>query len=207
MRKSFIIVGLAVLSGLMAMPAHAETVIYNTSELASANGRPVDNPGFSLGAADGNSATLAPFGWIAYQTDALFNAFDITVELSGLTGSTTLAIFAGTTNGSGGFSQLRTTFFEAVNGANNIVSQRLSDFCVSIGGCDTFIVYNFESGQSIQVDSVDLTANMVAATPEPGTWAMMLIGFAFIAWQLKVAKRRNAGRRRTSPTISQPAFA
>ncbi|MCI5048264.1 MAG: hypothetical protein MRY59_12245 [Aquisalinus sp.] len=207
MRKSFLIVGFAVLSSLLAVPAQAETSIYNTSELASANGRPVDNPGNSLGFADGSSATLAPFAWIAYQTDALFTAFDITVELSGLTGSTTLAIFAGTTDGNGGFSQLRTTFFEAVNGANNIVNQGLSDFCVSIGGCDTFIVYNFESGRSIQIDSVDLTANMVAATPEPGTWAMMLLGFILVAWQLKVAKRRRQSFGLPRPGNAEPAFA
>ncbi|MCI5044149.1 MAG: PEP-CTERM sorting domain-containing protein [Aquisalinus sp.] len=207
MRKSFLIFGFAVLSSLLALPAQAETSIYNTSELASANGRPVNNPGNSLGFADGSSATLAPFAWIAYQTDALFTSFDITVELSGLTGSTTLAIFAGTTDGSGGFSQLRTTFFEAVNGANNIVSQGLSDFCVSIGGCDTFIVYNFESGTSIQLDSADLTANMVAATPEPGTWAMMLLGFVMVAWQLKVAKRRKKIFGTQRPNMSEPAYA
>jgi hypothetical protein len=35
----------------------------------------------------------------------------------------------------------------------------------------------------------------VAAVPEPGTWAMMLLGFALIGWQLRRQAGRAAGRR------------
>lgn len=38
----------------------------------------------------------------------------------------------------------------------------------------------------------NLTFTPLAAVPEPGTWAMMLLGFAGIGWQLR-RKRSNAG--------------
>ncbi len=191
MSKSTVFIVVAMLANMVVIPAQADTTIYTTSELSGGNA--VANPGNSLGLPDSSVATLSGFSWIAYQTDAFFNAFDITVELTGVTTSTTLAVFAGQTNGAGGFINLAFVFFEAVNGSNNIVSAGLSSHCASIGGCDTFIVFNFETG-TLSLDSADTTLGLaalsaVAANPEPGTWAFMLLGFAMLAWQLKRLKK------------------
>lgn len=186
--------------------AEAATTVYTTSE--AGGGNQVFNPANSIGVADGQLATITGFGWISYQTDALFNVFDITVELSNVTGSTTLAVFAGQSNGAGGFTNLRLVFFEAVNGSNTITSAILSNHCVAIGGCDNFIVFNFEAGRNLFVDSADLTANLVAATPEPETWTLLLLGFAMLGWQLKhlrLQRRRQVARDFSAGV--QPAFA
>lgn len=64
--------------------------------------------------------------------------------------------------------------------------------CQTIGGCNAIVFGNstFSAGGS----SFRLSS-LAAATPEPSAWAMMMLGFAGVAWRMKVLRRRRHGPR------------
>ncbi len=59
--------------------------------------------------------------------------------------------------------------------------------CQSIGGCNALVFGNSTysaGGSNFRIST------LVAATPEPSAWAMMMLGFAGIAMRMKAARRR-----------------
>ncbi|MEL7491818.1 MAG: hypothetical protein AAGJ73_13960 [Pseudomonadota bacterium] len=73
--------------------------------------------------------------------------------------------------------------------------------CRAFGGCDYIEITNiFSAGNpsGAEVDYVEVddeVTNVTAPTPEPSTWAMMIVGFWFAAWRLKAARRPHYFRR------------
>lgn len=63
--------------------------------------------------------------------------------------------------------------------------------CQSIGGCNAVVFGNSTfsaAGSSFRLSS------LVAATPEPASWAMMMFGFMAVAMRLKAVRRRRPPR-------------
>lgn len=59
--------------------------------------------------------------------------------------------------------------------------------CAALGGCNALIIGN--SGFSAPGSSFRLSV-LTASTPEPGAWALIMMGFGAIAWRMKSARRR-----------------
>jgi len=70
--------------------------------------------------------------------------------------------------------------------------------CFAFGGCNYIFIQttrqrNGAPGATIDYVSVNgEPTEVVEPTPEPAVWAMMMIGFAGIAWRLKASRRRRA---------------
>jgi len=66
--------------------------------------------------------------------------------------------------------------------------------CAALGGCDFILITttrarNGATGATVDYVSVNGEVTEVTApTPEPSTWAMMILGFAAIAWRLKAQR-------------------
>lgn len=58
--------------------------------------------------------------------------------------------------------------------------------CAALGGCNALIVGN--STFSAAGSSFRLSV-LTASTPEPGAWALMMMGFGAVAWRMKAARR------------------
>lgn len=67
--------------------------------------------------------------------------------------------------------------------------------CADIGGCNTIVIGTSglgAAGGGSFLDGGTLTfASVVAASPEPGTWFLMILGFLGIAWRAKHEKYGN----------------
>ena len=61
--------------------------------------------------------------------------------------------------------------------------------CQSIGGCNALVFGNSTFSQN---GSFLRLSSLVAATPEPSVWAMMMLGFSGIAMRLKALRRRRS---------------
>lgn len=172
---------------LFTASAEAATSVYaNGGSFGWAN---TTNEANALGLADGSTADMGNGGWLAFQTDAPFTTVDMTLQFAGLTGTGTIRFYVGATNNTGWFSALTFITLNITNGAVQINSATLDSYCAGIGGCNVFIVQNI-SGQTLSLDSADLTANLVAPNPEPTTWAMMIVAFVLLALRLKALKRK-----------------
>ena len=74
--------------------------------------------------------------------------------------------------------------------------------CQSIGGCNAIVFGNstFSAG-----GSTFGVSSLVAATPEPATWMMMIIAFVFVAARLKHLRWSENGKA-PRPVASKPAL-
>lgn len=67
--------------------------------------------------------------------------------------------------------------------------------CLAIGGCNTIVIGTSglgAAGGGAFADGGTLTfSSVIAASPEPSTWALMIMGFFGVAWQAKAQRRRN----------------
>ncbi|MFN3958569.1 MAG: PEP-CTERM sorting domain-containing protein [Parvularculaceae bacterium] len=61
--------------------------------------------------------------------------------------------------------------------------------CAALGGCNALIIGN--SSFSAAGSSFRLST-LTAATPEPGAWALMMLGFGALAWRMKAARPARA---------------
>lgn len=59
--------------------------------------------------------------------------------------------------------------------------------CAALGGCNALIIGN--STFSAAGSSFRLSV-LTGATPEPGAWALMMMGFGAVAWRMKARRRR-----------------
>ena len=170
----------------MTTPAMSATSVYTDSSNFGAWPNAV-NSGNAIGAPDGLSATIPNIGWIAFLetpsfTDAVFN-----INLTGVTGTGTALFYVGRSNGAGWFSTLNNRTVTLNAGYNRLSSVAQTNFCVSVGGCDVFIVQAF-GGTTLNLDS----ALAVAANPEPSVWMLMILAFAGLALRMKMVRTRSA---------------
>jgi len=174
-RRIFAILSLGVLWA--AAPAHAATTVYvdSSSPLYGGFANAV-NSSNALGPADGNSAFVPLGGFIAFQVNPFFT--DVNFNM-------TVRLYVGRTNGAGGFTALNSRFFTVSSGVFNFSSTVLTNYCIGLGGCDTFITQAW-TGTTFSLDSVP------NVNPEPSAWALMIMGFAGVAWRMKALR---AGRR------------
>ena len=167
-----------------ASSAQAATTIYTDS--SNFGGWPnAVNSGNAIGPADGLTANVPNFGWIAFQNTPTFSAGNVVLNLASVTGSGTAIFYYGRTNGAGWFSALNNRTVTLSAGINILASTAAQTaYCNGLGGCDVFIVQAFGGGTSFNIDRV------VGPTPEPSTWALMIIGFVGVAWRMKALRRR-----------------
>lgn len=144
-----------------------------------------------------------PFGVSKSDTVSIFT-------LAPATGSARLTVsFGSYNNGSPIF--LLTQNVNA--GATLTVSNLFQRGCSALGGCDfIFITTTRQRGGApgAVVDYVSVngeTTEVTAPTPEPSTWALMILGFAGLAGRLK-SRRAASARRPYSPssTNGSPAM-
>ena len=159
--------------------AQAATSVYTDS--SNFGGWPsASNAGDSLGGADGVSATIPSFGWIAYQTTTPFTTIDFYLKFSGVSGSGTVLFYVGRSDGAGWFASLNSRTVTLTNGANVLTNDLAQEtYCAGLGGCDVFVVQAWTGGTVLNLDSA------IAANPEPSAWAFMIIAFFGIALRMK----------------------
>ena len=104
---------------------------------------------------------------------------------------------------------LPTPQFFQTRGSGTLNLTGFANSCSVAGGCTYLSFTAGPRGNGYVVDALGvngqiLTPGQVAApTPEPGTWGLILLGFAAIAWRLKTTKR--AKRLRRANTVPLPA--
>lgn len=179
----------------------AATTLYTDS--SNFGGFPnVVNGGNAVGFANGASAFIPTFGWIAFQENPAFTTGNIALTFSQVTGTGTALFYYGQSNGAGGFSALNNSLVTLTVGTNILSpTAAQSAFCAGLGGCDVFIVQAWGGGTTFRLDGT-LGPSMLGPNPEPSAWALMILGFVGVAWRLK-QKRRSA----FTPTVGSPAFA
>ena len=84
---------------------------------------------------------------------------------------------------------------KSVNAGNTLtVGNLFQQGCSAFGGCDyiEIITTRTQRGASgAEVDYVDVNGEVItvaAPTPEPATWAMMILGFSLVAYRLKTLR-------------------
>ncbi len=111
------------------------------------------------------------------------------VRLGRLTGAVfTNANAVGTTTPAGGAT---TNLYAQLSGAGplTLLLDPFAASCAALGGCNALIIGNstFSSiGSSFRLST------LVASTPEPGAWALMMLGFGAVAFRLKSKRRAGA---------------
>ncbi len=81
---------------------------------------------------------------------------------------------------------------KSVNAGNTLtVNNLFQQGCSALGGCDFIFITTTRQRRGATGATVDYvsvngeTTEVTAPTPEPSTWAMMILGFAAVAWRLK----------------------
>lgn len=76
---------------------------------------------------------------------------------------------------------------------NNLFQQG----CFALGGCNYVFIETTRQRRGAPGATIDYvsvngeTTEVVEPTPEPAVWAMMMMGFAGVAWRMKRQRRRN----------------
>ncbi len=83
-----------------------------------------------------------------------------------------------------------------VNAGNTLtVGNLFQQGCSAFGGCDFILITTSRARRGATGATVDYvsvngeTTEVTAPTPEPSAWAMMMLGFAAIAWRMKAQRR------------------
>ncbi len=171
------------------MPALADTAVFPDTAIIGNS----SNPNAILGAPDGTSSTFGAgnYGLFDYGTD--ITGQDITFYVTNMSGGTSwmfVVLFNSNTNSyvypTGSLTNPNgnaTSFFyvQVQNGAFAIPHSAFDTACAAAGGCTGVYI-----GRSVFSDSgATFALDSVGATPEPSAWALMVLGFSFIGWQLK----------------------
>lgn len=117
-------------------------------------------------------------------------------------GTATLTVSFGRFNGgSPTYVESKTVAAGSVLTINNLFQKG----CSALGGCDFILITttrarNGATGATVDYVSVNGEPTEVTApTPEPSTWAMMILGFAGVAWRLKTQRRSSLSSAKGSP--------
>jgi len=81
------------------------------------------------------------------------------------------------------------------NGRQYNFTNGIASRCEALGGCNfiEIITNRTQRGaEGVQIDYIQVNGevvSVVAATPEPATWALMIIGFIAVAWRAKSLRK------------------
>jgi hypothetical protein len=195
------IAALAASISLAFSPAQARTATYDSNmpftpgpmTALSAGG---DNAGQFVGLNQWISLLFAqPFGVSKSDTVSIFTL----LPPSGM--ATFTVSFGRFNNGSPIYADTRTVQAGSTLTINNLFQRG----CSALGGCDFIFIKltktkGAATGATIDYVSVNGEATEVTApTPEPSSWAMMILGFAAVAWRLKAQRRSSLSSAKGSP--------
>ena len=186
-----------------AQPANAATATFDSSMPYSPGPMTeLSTPGDGLG-------QLVPLGeWISLLFSQPF----------GVTSSDTVSIFtlappigdARLTISFGSYNNGSPIFVEtkSVNAGNTLtVNNLFQRGCSALGGCDFIFITttrqrNGATGATVDYVSVNgQSTDVTAPAPEPSVWAMMILGFAGIAWRLKTMRRYSVSSAYGAPAM------
>lgn len=176
---------------IVCAPAHAGTATFDASTpypsgAMTALSTSGDNAGQFVSLGEWISLLFSqPFGVSKTDTISIFT-------LAPPTGDARLTISFGAYNGgSPTFVETKTVNAGGVLTLNNLFQKG----CSALGGCDFILIQttrarNGATGATVDYVSVNgETTEVAAPSPEPSTWAMMILGFAGVAWRLKAQRR------------------
>lgn len=188
---------------LASRPAEAATATYDSS-MAFTPGpmTALSTPGDGLG-------QLTPLGeWFSLLFSQPFGVSKTdTVSIFTLAppvGDARLTISFGAFNGGAPvFVETKT-----VNAGNTLtVNNLFQRGCSALGGCDFIFITttrqrNGATGATVDYVSVNgQPTDVTAPTPEPSIWAMMILGFAGVAWRMKAMRRYSVSSAYGAPAM------
>lgn len=180
---------------LCPLTTHAATTVFADTVYAQAG--VVTNSAGGLGAPDGGTAVVGgtvffglvgTAGEVTYSFSAPVTGADVTLSAADSPLTSTIALAIGEiVSGTAVFST-EVTFVENTGG--NFTFD-LSSQCsaISLTGCSLLRIRN--AGGFLQGTFALDGVSGVAATPEPRTWAFMILGFVMVASRLKASRREN----------------
>ena len=174
---------------LAAMPARAATSIFAASVYAQSGA--VSNAANALGNPDGAAALVGAGGELVLQYANPLTGGGVLASLLPGAGFNVIAVSVGEVLG--GVATFSGEFVLVDDGSGNPLGGDLAALCsgVSATGCSLLRLRNAGSLMGSPGFSLDCVSGVTTA-PEPSTWALMILGFAGLAWRLKEA--RKAGR-------------
>lgn len=198
MRTPFGIKGISLIAAFAAMLAFASTAEARTATYDS-----------SMPFTPGPMTALSTPGDGAGQFVPLNQWFSLLfTQPYGVSKTDTVSIFTLPSAGKGAGATLTVSFGRYNNGrpiyvdsktvnagATLTVGNLFQRGCSAFGGCDYIFIQTTKTkggatGATVDYVSVNgETTDVAAPTPEPETWALMIIGFAGVAWRLKARKR------------------
>lgn len=165
--------------------ANAATTVYGAAVIAQTG--PVTNPNGAIGAADGSSAVLTRPGTLILALTGPASGAGLVINGQLLGNGAQMRISLGAfVNGVAVFTATQNFPRNATTGSFDFSADCAA---ISATGCTMiqFAMAGSPSG-SFVLDGV----SAVGASPEPGQWAMMIIGFVLVAWRLKANRRSRA---------------
>ncbi len=178
----------------LATTASAGTAVFNSS---------VNGPN-ALTTAEVNAADGIGYGFVRREVVTI-----VTADLFATSPTDSLTIFQFRGQRGSGRAQITFGFMDtagnilfqsatiltrATTGGNSVtINNAFQQGCAAFGGCNFFQI---TGARGYTLDAVAVNGTVlqvgatVAATPEPGSWAFLLLGFAFLAWRLKLRKQR-----------------
>jgi hypothetical protein len=91
---------------------------------------------------------------------------------------------------------------KSFNAGNTLtVNNLFQQGCFALGGCNYIFIETTRQRRGAPGALVDYVSvngeptEVIEPTPEPAVWAMMMMGFAGIAWRMKAARKRAVGNR------------
>lgn len=189
---------LSILSCALALTmAAGGSAAARTAEFTSSSSYGDATLGAFSTAGDGAGALLTLDNWIALLFDQPFGA----------SRSDTVSIF--TLPPPVGDARLTVSFGRVVGGLPVFVDTRsfnagntltvgnlFQQGCFALGGCNYIFIETTRQRRGAPGATIDYVSvngdptEVIGATPEPAVWAMMMMGFAGIAWRMKKLKKR-----------------
>ncbi len=184
-------IAFAAIALLFAAPARAATATYDSSMPytpgpMTALSTPGDGQGQLVPLGEWFSLLFTqPFGVKKSDTVSIFT-------LAPSVGDAQLTISFGYFNG------VRPVFVDSktVNAGNTLtVNNLFQRGCSAFGGCNFIYITTTRQRKGANGATVDYVSingeptEVTAPTPEPSTWAMMILGFGAIAWRMKKMRR------------------
>ena len=192
---------------LAAFPAKAATTTFATSVFSSVN---VTDPANALGFTNGSGAVIGGGGELVleFNNPLTGEGFAATLLDTGVVGAVNvIAVSLGEVVG--GTPIFSGEFVLADMGSGGVLGGDFSGLCsgVSVSGCSLVKFRNVVSLNGSPGAILDSVSGVTNA-PEPGTWALMMLGFAGLGWRMKQvkAKKGEGWAVPLRPSLFRPAF-
>lgn len=190
---------------LAAFPAKAATTIYGASVFSQTN---VTDASSALGFSDGSAALVGAGGELVlqYANPLTGQSIASTFLDTGITGAlNVVAVSIGEVVG--GVASFSGEFVLVDMGSGGTLSADLTGLCsgISANGCS---LLRFRNAASIGAPGFLLdSASGITNAPEPGSWALLMLGFAGIAWRVKALKSGTSATSQDGrPSLLRPAL-